>query len=367
MRTPRLAILLALLAPSPQLEANDLLDHAGLRMNQVQVIGTHNSYKQPIEPELFRITRVFSPEIDSLDYSHPPLTEQLNAGLRSLEIDVYHDPEGGRYAKPLGLDLLRQQGVEPLEYDPTGQMLKPGFKVLHVADLDFRSHCLTLEDALAELKSWSVANAGHLPILITMNLKDSRAKFPMATEPAVFDAEAMDRLDNAIRQGLGDERLITPDLVRSDAPTLEAAILNQGWPLLDDVRGRFLWVMDERGDKAATYREGHPSLAGRVLFTVEAPGSPESAVLIMNDPIQHGAAIRRLVQKGYLVRTRADAGTKEARSGETVRRQAAMESGAQIVSTDYPQPDPRWQTGYGVKYADGTYSRPNPVTAEATR
>ncbi|QDT67408.1 hypothetical protein MalM25_03060 [Planctomycetes bacterium MalM25] len=367
MRSLQLILALGLLAPAWPLCADDLSGFTGLRMNQIQVIGTHNSYKQPIEPELFRMARPVSPDMDHLDYAHLPLSEQLNLGLRSLEIDIYNDPKGGRYAAPIGLELLRQLGLQPAEYDPSGEMNRPGFKVLHVADLDFRSHCLTFKAALAELKAWSERNAEHLPIVITMNLKDSRAKFPNAVEPAPFDAASFDALDEAIRQGLGDDRLITPDLVRGASPTLESAVLNQGWPRLDDVRGRFLWVMDERGEKAAAYREGHPSLAERVLFTIEEPGSSESAVLIMNDPIAQGEAIRRLVRQGYLVRTRADSSTKEARSGDTARRRAAIESGAQIVSTDYPQPDPRWETGYCVRYPDGTYIRPNPVTSEATR
>ncbi|WP_419833099.1 Ca2+-dependent phosphoinositide-specific phospholipase C [Endozoicomonas atrinae] len=34
----------------------------------------------------------------SLDYAHVSLTEQFEAqGIRQIELDVFHDPEGGRY------------------------------------------------------------------------------------------------------------------------------------------------------------------------------------------------------------------------------------------------------------------------------
>jgi hypothetical protein len=43
-----------------------------------------------------------------LDYGHIPLKEQLDIGIRALELDVYHDPEGGRYSVPFGILLMLQ-------------------------------------------------------------------------------------------------------------------------------------------------------------------------------------------------------------------------------------------------------------------
>ena len=69
------------------------------------------------------------------------------------------------------------------------------------------------------------------------------------------------------------------------------------------------------------------------------------------------------VAEGFLIRTRADADTREARSGDTARREAAFASGAQFVSTDYQDPDPRFKTGYSVSLPGGGASRCNPVNA----
>ena len=65
---------------------------------------------------------------------------------------------------------------------------------------------------------------------------------------------------------------------------------------------------------------------------------------------------------GYLVRTRTDADTVEARSGDTTRREAAFASGAQLVSTDYEVEDPRWP-GFVTDLPGDGAARCNPVSA----
>jgi hypothetical protein len=90
---------------------------------------------------------------------------------------------------------------------------------------------------------------------------------------------------------------------------------------------------------------------------------PDAAVTIVNDPIRDADRIRELVEAGFIVRTRADADTVEARSGDTARREAALASGAQFVSTDYVWPDERFGTGYVVDLPGETAARCNPVNA----
>lgn len=358
MRTASLAAAVCVAATTQALET------AGLRLNQLQVVGTHNSYKEAIEPALLRVLTSASEDAIALDYAHPPLADQLDLGLRGLELDLYHDPAGGHYAEPRGLALIRTMGLVPEPYDPAGVMQDAGFKVMHVADIDFRSHCLTLGHALRELRAWSELNPDHLPVIVTVNLKDQRTPFPGATEPVPIDALALETLDTTLREVLGEERLLTPDLVRGDTSTLNKAVLQRGWPSVDDVRGRFLWVLDESGPKRALYLAGHASLAGRVLFTTRPPGRDDSAVLVMNDPLRDEQKIRKLVEAGYLVRTRADSETREARRGDTARFAAACRSGAQVISTDYPRADKRLGTGYRVILSGGRYARRNPITAE---
>ena len=81
------------------------------------------------------------------------------------------------------------------------------------------------------------------------------------------------------------------------------------------------------------------------------------------------AKIRQAVLDGYVVRTRADADTVQARSGDTSMREAALRSGAQWVSTDYPVADTRFTSGYAATIPGGsgrpptTNSRSSPTTA----
>ena len=359
-RSKLAAVFLTLAVPALAQE-----DARPLRLNDLQVIGSHNSYKEPIDPPLFTLLlELRSPaRIRPLEYGHPPLRDQLDGGLRALELDVFHDPEGGRYATPRGMAWLAERGIAAARpYDPDGAMKAPGLKVLHVQDLDFRSNCPTLAGCLAALREWSDAHPRHLPVIVTMNAKDDKlAGVDGVVEPLPFDAAAYDALDREILAVLPRERLIVPDDVRGERSTLREAVLASAWPLLDDVRGRFLFVLDESGPKRDRYVAGHPSLRGRVLFVNAPPEADEAAFLIMNEPIAQGARIRELVAQGFLVRTRADADTREARSGETARREAAFASGAHVVSTDYRDPDPAFGTSYEVDLPGGGVARCNPV------
>src|SRR5690349_2033420 len=111
-----------------------------LPMNAIQVIGTHNSYKTAIAPnEMAALAKLNPRAAQTLDYSHKPLAQQLDDGARQLEIDFVYDPDGGRYATPLGRKLT----PDTTPYDLSA-MAKPGMKVIHVPDLDYRVVCPTL-------------------------------------------------------------------------------------------------------------------------------------------------------------------------------------------------------------------------------
>lgn len=121
-----------------------------LKINQIQVIGSHNSYRHNIEPDLYNFIQAkdTTRSLKGLQYTHISITDQLNMGLRQLEIDVQGDVKGGKFTHPKGLDLVKPQEA----YDPNGEMKKPGFKVFHMIDIDFRTSCYTLQNCLAELK-----------------------------------------------------------------------------------------------------------------------------------------------------------------------------------------------------------------------
>jgi hypothetical protein len=324
------------------------------RMNQIQVLGSHNSYHAGIDPALFTYLRQkYGQRMDGLEYSHLPIERQLDLGLRSLEIDVVYDPHGGLYAHPAGLEIEKQNHLPSPEYDPQGLMNKPGLKVIHVPDIDFRSNVYTFQQELALLKAWSDAHPQHLPIAITMNAKDDGLKEPGFVKPLPFDRAAFEAWDSEILKGLGREKLITPDEVRGEYPTLESAVLAHAWPQLSQARGKLFFILDETGQKMETYIGSHPSLKGRVMFVNASEGRPEAAFRIVNEPKRDWAYIQYLVRSGYYVRTRADADTVGARAGDYSRWRAALISGAQIISTDYYVTESRFGTGYVVKLPGG--------------
>ena len=311
-------------------------------MNDVQVIGSHNSFKARIPTAVMAKMRAADPKMaDALDYYHLPLATQLDAGVRQLELDVFADPQGGRYADPAGEALARASG-EKTRFDRNA-MLKPGFKVFHIPDVDYLSTCATLIRCLLEVDRWSRAHPQHLPIMITINAADTPSTRQGITSPlALEDAHLLDALDGEIRAALPGKRLITPDEVRGSAPTLRAAVHSRGWPALSAARGRIYVLLDVRAAVSDVYRAGHPSLAGRAMFGWYPEDQPEAAVQIVQDPLVDGSKIRKWVREGMIVRTRTDANTLEARRRDYSKAEAAMASGAQAVSTDYYSgaPDP---------------------------
>jgi hypothetical protein len=326
--------------PQPAYRLDDTL-----RLNQVQVLGSHNSYHATPYPEVLAALRGVNPATAAgLDYGHRPLPQQFDLGVRQIELDVWSDPRGGKYANPTLLQTLHLPPPDP------AVMEKPGFKVVHEANIDTRSTCLTFVLCLQAVKTWSDAHPGHVPMMVEVEMKDA------TVTPATFDA-----LEAEIRSVFSDDDLITPDDVRGSDKSLGHAVRTHGWPTLGAVRGRVLFTLDNEGF-AAIERRGHPSLRGRILFAPSAPGADDAAFAKLNDPIHDAAKIKAALAANMLVRTRADADTVQARSGDTKMRDTALAGGAQYVSTDYEVTDPRFPS-YRVRIPGGTPARCNPVTA----
>ena len=241
----------------------------------------------------------------ALEYSHVALAEQLDLGLRKLELDVFWDPRTGSF--PVG----------------------------HVQAIDMNSLCSPLADCLAQIVAWSDDNPTHAPVWISFNAKDRQIEG--LPDPAPFTAYAFAALDVAVTAALKD-RLITPASVKR-GPGVPV------WPSLREARGQFLLILDEGGDKRAAYAARWRE---RPMFVNVPPEHAAAAIMVVNDPLRDSRRIRQLVQAGYMVRTRADADTREARSNDVTRRDAAFASGAQAVSTDYYRPAAHFGTDYEV-------------------
>jgi len=364
-----------------------------LPINEIQVLGTHNSYAMPADPRLIAYAErkmggsmgdmakpmppaaaaLFRDEhpndvtlTEALNYRPLPLPEQLDAGVRSLEIDVNTDPEGGHFLDPAGYRYLRAQGVTDLAPFDTTDMDKPGFKVMHIPDLDFRSHCNTLVRCLTQIRTWSDAHPKHVPLFLLIEAKSQAVPiFPGATTEPPFDAAAFAELDREFLSVFPRDRIITPDDVRGTYPTLRDAVLAHHWPKLKDARGKVMFMILTAHGKSGTeaYIADHPSLRGRVAFLRSDPTDDYGAFLLVDNAVTHKDEIAANVKAGYIVRVRSDIETYEAKVNDLTRARTAFATGAQVVSTDFPVPGNVYGTSYVVRLPGDSVARISPAFA----
>ena len=287
---------------------------ANLTINEIQTVGTAESYKLAPSPGMLSLMRGESrKDAEALNFAQPPLAQQLDNNARNLEFDIAYDPKGGLFANPGGASMTD----EVLPQDYVAAMSRPGFKVIHVLDGDYHSSCLTLIACLRSVQAWSRLHPRHVPIVITLQSNDETTPMPGAVRPMHFNAAAFDALDAEILSVFPRDRLITPDDVQGHYPTLRDAVMALHWPSLGQARGKFLFVLNDTPRKAALYRGQRKSLEGRVMFIATNEKSPAAAFVAIPHPVREAARITADVKAGFMVITRADADTREARSNNT--------------------------------------------------
>lgn len=340
---------------------------SSLRLNQMQVVGSHNSYHRELSPNEQKVQLQQNPGSVDLWYSHAPISQQLeDQNVRSLELDLFPDPQGGLYTYPL---IRKLTGQGPLT-DPA--MAQPGIKVMHIPDFDYNTNCDTFVLCLRQVKTWSDQHPNHVPIAINLELKQSDPNVVAAggVKAPPWDAANLDSVDTEIRSVFSADELLSPDDVRKPRLTLEQSVLTKGWPTLSSVRGQVMFYFDNGGpgEIRDIYTAGKPNLEGRAVFTRGPEGAPDAAVTEVNDPRgANEAEIQRLVTKGYLVRTRSDEPMATIRDKDYTRLGIGLASGAQWVTTDFPVAGmaARYDSDFVAKLPGHTPVRCNPVTATA--
>jgi hypothetical protein len=328
--TVGLILAASLVAPADAATKNPYPLDRVLRLQDVQMLGTHNSYHR-------RPARAIQPN-EPADFGHPSLDVQLaRQGIRSLELDAYNGPS---------------------------------FPVFHSIIVDDRSNCPTLAACLRTVNTWSRANPGHLTVVLFVEPK----ALPTNPDPGIqgvidstvaeqrlanWDAAALARLDKTVRSAFG-RTLVTPDEVRGKRATLRDAILQDGWPTLGKVRGDVIVVLNVGGPLRDLYLTGAPSLEGKPMFVPSEPQEPSAAIIKRDHP--QPKHFPDLVRQNFLVKTRADADAVEARANDLTRAIEAVTSGATIIATDYPVPD-RTIGGYQVELPGTAVARCNPISA----
>jgi hypothetical protein len=283
------------------------VERPALTLNDVQVKGSHNSYHRAPR---FALSRGWK-------YSHAPLETQLEAqDVRQFELDV--------------------------------RLTKGELRVAHLPLVDGRSTCSRLVDCLGTIEAWSRGHTGHLPLFVFIEVKDDLA-------PSTLEGR-LDAIDFAITRVFSREQLLMPEDVVGDAASLKQAVVEQGWPRLEAARGRIAFVMFGAPRHKAAYASGRPRLDGRVMFVAERETSQQhSSIVFYDDPILERAQIDDAIAHHFLVRTRADAELHR----NPARRDAALASGANFISSDFVDPRFNW-----LELAPNAAARCTPASAK---
>lgn len=326
------------------------------KLNEIQRIGSHNSYRiLPPASSLEAIERLKPGIAKRIEYQHPPLATQLDLGLRLMEIDFYADSDGGRFKNPPNRALLRSGEPSPFSDE---QVSKPGFKVMHIQGYDNYSHCIDLKDCLSAIKAWSDANPTHTLITINLNVKQDK-EFAEQAEVELFEKKQLDQLDALLLSVFGRDHMITPDDIRANHKTLREAVLKGAWPKLSQTTQKFLFILDDGAPSTSyIYREGHPSLKGRAMFALYPEDQDEASFMFVWNLFGQEEKIKDYVKQGFLVRVGGDIGTIEARNNDSTRLNKAISLGAHYIASDYyPGHASPFPTTYLATFDDGTLIR----------
>ncbi|KNC46837.1 acid phosphatase [Thecamonas trahens ATCC 50062] len=297
----------------------------GIAFNHVIQRGNHNSaHLKPVS-----VFPGFSSGILAWAYEHEPLDVQLDKGNRVFEIDVHI--RGGAAA------------------------------VFHVQLWDDQSACTCLADCLRILLAWSLRNPGHTPFVVGLEIKYDWQEDLVAAYNGI-DFGDMVIIEDTFKSIWGD-RIVTPDIIRGSHANLTHAVLTDGWPSLDAMRDKMIIFLDDEKELRDLYTSRSPILENRVMFTISKGQDPrpDMAVVKINDPTddQGYDLIVSAVERGFIVRTRADSNEEYWDRDNPYRLGRAVSSGAQIISFDWFVHS-KWHAAVG-NYVVGCNNRTAPA------
>ena len=298
----------------------------GVKFNEVAYIATHNSYQLESVPSYQQIYRNLETVTFGLVdgnaplYNSDTLTEQFNAGIRSIELDIETVVDGDDVS----------------------------FVCSHSPLIDMTSSCYDFELALEEIRMWSDANPRHLPITVIVEPKQF---FLLDDGMRFLNLEYADKVDELLREVFGD-KLITPADMMGDHATLKEMREADDWLTLEDCAGKVVVLLH---DTAVTnqYIKQDESIKSQAMFPMLRYNNRDksyASFLIDNKPKDIAKHSQELIyEKNLVVRTRVDSYG----SYNEEDRRLTLESGAQILSTDYPPRADMNGVEYYVDFGNG--------------
>ena len=296
------------------------LDDTAVKYNDVRMLTTHNSYKKALPESLYNLSKVvYGPDkFKSIMYEHDTPVAQLNNGVRGLELDIRWQPNG--------------------------------FKIFHSPPPDNLSNSPDWLMTLEELRLWSDANPGHVPVTVLVEFKDDNPyRNPLYQK---MDENKFRQLDSTVQTVMGSRAVTAADLM-GNYSSLGEMVNNNAWPALSALKGKFIFLLHPCA-YSDMYINMDKSLKTQMFVPAYSAGDIGSsfeyaAFIIYNNPDVD--EISGLVRSHYIVRTFID-------NGQIYRedyKERALASGAQMLTTDLEKGVILPKTDY-TAYLEGTYT-----------
>ncbi len=298
----------------------------GIKFNELRFIATHNSYQTPATEEFKELYRDLSEltcglvKAEKAEFWSQTLTQQLNCGIRSLEMDIE-------------------------TFDRKGEI---SFTCMHSPYTDMTTSCYDFALAMKEIAMWSDNNPNHLPITIIIEPKSG---FLPMRDMEFFNLEYACAFDEELRRTLGDKLFTPADMLR-DYNNFEEMRAADDWCEAKDMLGKVLILLHEC-DVTEEYISLDTSIKTQAMFPMLREEDVErdcTSFILANNPDELLEISEDVLKKKKIIaRTRADTFT----DAPPEQREDALISGAQIVSTDYPPRDDLKPGAYTVTFDNG--------------
>ncbi|MDE6060806.1 MAG: hypothetical protein K2G31_04990, partial [Clostridia bacterium] len=179
-----------------------------VKLIDLQFLATHNSYKKE-KTGLEKFYAKFSKGLREGNYYYESLTDQLNAGIRSFEYDLFY----------------RRQKSDV------------SFHSFHIGYADMSSNAFDFSVCLEELDLWSQNNPNHLPITVIIELKERGGAYPYQT----ISKNQLSDLDELIKDKI--KNLYTPSQAMNGYINLNEMRANGASPSLKETMGKVLFIL----------------------------------------------------------------------------------------------------------------------------
>ncbi len=281
---------------------------SGVKYNEVAFLGTHNSYKTGSTDEYKKLYEAFDVLTfgfigsETALFAADTLTQQLQLGIRNLEIDIE--------------TVVGDGSID--------------FAVSHIPYLDNVSSCYDLALALEEVKLWSDNNLGHLPVSVIIEPK--RAVVPIGGMRG-FNIDYANELDKLVSSVFG-ETLLTPGDMIGEYSSFKEMREADGWLPLGDTMGKVLVLLHDCSATTKFIKQDE-TIKSRAMFPVlryNDRNESYTSFILDNEP---DAALKHQEENiekcNLIVRTRADSFPDFSEERYALINQCS----SQIISSDY--------------------------------